>query len=96
MHQDGRTNLPEGSSDSPQSRYDNTFPGDDCNEVDHSHRRRAVLLCHRHPGDGRPRLLRPREHVLRTGPDVLRSGSGPHLLRSGALVLRSPVVQFLQ
>jgi len=48
--------------------------------VDDSDRRRAVLLCERHPGAGRSRLLRPRS------PELLRSCDlrcpGPELLRS--------------
>jgi hypothetical protein len=63
--------------------------------VDYPYRGRAVLLRLRRPGVGRPRLLRPREHLLRAGADVLRSGPGPHVLcprnlrRPGAGLLRT-------
>jgi hypothetical protein len=74
--------LPRGISRVRLSpRTTNTFPGDAHNEVDDFDRRRAVLLCERHPGAGRSRLLRPRDPELLRPCDVRRSGRS-ELLRS--------------
>jgi len=68
-------------------RTTKTFPGDAHNEVDDSDRRRAVLLCERHPGAGRSRLLRPCD------PQLLRSCD---LRRSCSFVRRSHDLRWLQ
>jgi hypothetical protein len=56
--------------------------------VDDLDRRPAVLLCDRDASGCRPWLLRAGQHVLRPRADVLRSGPGSFLLRSGAELLQ--------